>query len=215
VLADAQLVVARLYYFESWPKLLRHIDTLVRKDRRVGRFEDAADAIIAGDVATLTALLRANPELVYQRSTRAKRRFCTMSRPTASRTTDRSPHRTRSRSQPFCCAGAEPDATSKAYGGGWTALGLVATSTPPRQAAVQIPLIELLLERGAAIDDEREGSNIVMDALNNGCPEAARALADRGARIPHVIAAAGVGRPDLVERLAGGASGRDDPRQAP
>jgi carbohydrate-binding DOMON domain-containing protein len=91
----------------------------------------------------------------------------------------------------------------------------VATSTPPRQAAVQIPLIELLLERGAAIDDEREGSNIVMDALNNGCPEAARALADRGARIPHVIAAAGVGRPDLVERLAGGASGRDDPRQAP
>ena len=71
MLADAQLVVARLYYFESWPKLLRHIDTLVRKDRRVGRFEDAADAIIAGDVATLTALLRANPELVYQRSTRA------------------------------------------------------------------------------------------------------------------------------------------------
>jgi hypothetical protein len=208
VLADAQLVVARLHYFESWPKLLRHIDTLVRKDRRVGRFEDAADAIIAGDVAKLTALLRANPELVYQRSTRAHEAPL-LHYVAANGVEDYrqvSPPNAVEVATVLLDAGAEPDATSNAYGGGWTALGLVATSTPPRQASVQIPLIELLLERGAAIDDERKGSGIVMHALNNGCPEAARALADRGARIPDVIAAVGVGRPDLVERLAAGAS---------
>ncbi|HVS15846.1 MAG TPA: ankyrin repeat domain-containing protein [Thermoanaerobaculia bacterium] len=106
-------------------------------------------------------------------------------------------------------AGAEVDATSEAYGGGYTALGLVSTSTPPRRAGVQIPLIDLLLERGAAIDGVRPGASSVRDALANGCPEAARALADRGARVPDVIAAAGVGRLDLVEHHADGASARD------
>ncbi len=32
-LADAQLVIARLYEFESWPKLRRHIDVLTRYSR--------------------------------------------------------------------------------------------------------------------------------------------------------------------------------------
>jgi hypothetical protein len=105
-------------------------------------------------------------------------------------------------------AGAEVDATSHAYGGGSTALGLVATSTPARRAGVQIPLIELLLERGAAIDGIRLGASLVRDALANGCPEAAQALADRGARLD-VIAAAGAGRLDLVQRLADAASAHD------
>jgi ankyrin repeat protein len=73
---------------------------------------------------------------------------------------------------------------------------------------VQIPLIELLLERGAAIDGVRPGASSVRDALANGCPEAARALADRGARLD-IVAAAGVGRLDLVRKLSDDASARE------
>jgi len=211
VLADAQLVVARLHEFESWPKLLRHIERLERRDPRVQRFEDAADAIVAGDVATLRTLLRDHPDLVRERSTRAH--AAPLLHYVAANGVEGyrqiSPHNAVEIATVLLDAGAEVDATSEAYGGGWTALGLASTSTPPHRAGVQIPLIELLLERGAAIDGVRPGRGSVRDALANGCPEAARALADRGARVDDVIAAAGVGRLDLVEQLADGASERD------
>lgn len=211
VLADAQLVVARLHYFESWPKLLRHIETLERRDPHVQRFEDAADAIIAGDLPTLMGLLGRHPDLVHQRSTRAHTAPL-LHYVSANGVEDYrqiSPQNAVGVARVLLDAGAEVDATSEAYGGGYTALGLVSTSTPPRRAGVQIALIDLLLERGAAIDGVRPDRSTVRDALANGCPEAARALADRGARVPDAIAAAGIGRLDLVQQLADRASRRD------
>lgn len=211
VLADAHLVLARLHGFESWPKLLRHIESLERQDPAVQPFENAADVIIAGDVAALGALLREQPELLRRRSSRAHRAPL-LHYVAANGVEDYrqvSPKNAVEVARTLLDAGAEVDATSEAYGGGYTALGLVATSTPPRRAGVQIPLIDLLLERGAAIDGVRPGESLVRDALANGCPEAARALADRGARVPDVVAAAGVGQLELVERLADGASESD------
>jgi ankyrin repeat protein len=210
LLADAQLVIARLHHFESWPKLLHHIEALERQDPRVRRFEDAADAIITGDVATLERLLRTHPDLIHQRSSRAHEAPL-LHYVAANGVEDYrqlSPKNAVEVARMLLDAGAEVDATSHAYGGGSTALGLVATSTPPRQAGVQIPLIDLLLERGATIDGVRPGASVVRDALANGCPEAARALADRGARLD-VVAAAGVGRLDLLQELADGASAHD------
>lgn len=210
VLADAQLVIAGLHHFESWPKLRRHIETLERQDPPVRRFEDAADAIIMGDVVSLDRLLRAHPDLIHQRSSRAHEAPL-LHYVAANGVEDYrqlSPKNAVDVARVLLDAGTEVDATSHAYGGGSTALGLVATSTPARRAGVQIPLIELLLERGAAIDGIRPGASLVRDALANGCPEAARALADRGARLD-VIAAAGAGRLDLVQRLADGASAHD------
>jgi hypothetical protein len=211
VLADAQLVVARLHYFESWPKLLRHIETLERQDPLIRIFEAAADAIVAGDVATLRTLLADHPDLVHQRSTRAHEAplLHYVSANGVEDYRQSSPRNAVEVGELLLRAGADVDATSKAYGGGSAALGLVATSTPPRIAGVQIPLIDLLLASGAAIDGPRPGGSSVKDALANGCPEAARALADRGARIPDIVAAAGVGRLDMVEQLAAGASARD------
>ncbi|MGQ0714550.1 MAG: ankyrin repeat domain-containing protein [Gemmatimonadaceae bacterium] len=71
---------------------------------------------------------------------------------------------------------------------------------------MQIPLLDLLLERGAAIDGVRAGDSTVRAALANNCPEAAVALVERGARVPDVIVAAGVGRLELVRQLAGNAT---------
>jgi len=207
-LADAQLVVARLHYFQSWLDLLRHIETLERQDPHVRRFEDAADAIIAGDVAALQALLQQHPDLVTQRSTRAHHAplLHYVSANGIEDYRQQSPANAVEVARVLLEAGAEVDATSDAYGGFSTALGLVATSTPPRLAGVQIPLIDLLLGHGAAIDGVRPGGSTVLAALHNGCPEAARALAQRGAQIPDIEAAAGIGRPDLVVRMAAGAS---------
>jgi hypothetical protein len=69
-LADAQLVIAGLHSFESWPKLLQHIERLRLKDPDVMRFENAADAIVAGDIPALKKMLAEHPELIHARSTR-------------------------------------------------------------------------------------------------------------------------------------------------
>jgi hypothetical protein len=205
-LADAQHVIAGMHYFESWPKLVHHIETLRKKDPRVMRFEDAADAIIAGDTPKLRALLSAHPELIRERSTRAHGAplLHYISANGVENYRQISPANIVEVARVLLDAGAEVDAESEAYGGGSKALGLVATSTPPRVAGVQIPLIDLLLEHGAVMD----GTDVDA-ALANGCPEAARALVERGASVDSVIEAAGVGRLDLVKRLAGSATKKD------
>lgn len=55
-LHDAQLVLARAYGFESWPKLKAYVDGVT-----VTRL---AEAVRAGDVAQVRAMLRSRPELV-------------------------------------------------------------------------------------------------------------------------------------------------------
>jgi Ankyrin repeats (3 copies) len=207
-LADAQLVIARLHYIESWPKLLRHIDALERKDPRVMRFEAAADAIIAGDIQTLSAMLREHPELVHERSTRAHHAPL-LHYIAANGVEDYrqvTPRNAVEVAKILLDGGAEVDASTEVYGGGSTALNLTATSAHPRAAGVQIPLIDLLLEHGASIDGVKPGDSTVSGALANNCPEAAVALVDRGARVPDVTTAAGVGRLDLVRGFADSAT---------
>jgi len=109
-------------------------------------------------------------------------------------------------------AGAEVDAEANVYGGGCTTLGLVATSAHPRQARVQIALIDLLLEHGSRMEHPNLAGNdhgAVFACLANGCPEAARYLAERGAQLD-LVTAAGVGRLDVVQRLVDQA---DTPRR--
>jgi hypothetical protein len=205
VLADAQLVIARMHYFESWPRLVKHTEALEAQDPRVMRFEAAADAIVGGDIPRLRALLDEHPEMIHERSTRAHRapllHFIAANGVEDYR--QMSPANAVDVARVLLDAGAEVDAETHVYGGGSTALNLVATSTPPRVAGVQLPLIDLLLERGAAIDGVRPGASTVRAALANNCPEAAVVLVERGARVPDVVTAAGVGRLDLVRQLGG------------
>lgn len=210
-LADAQLVVARLHHFESWPRLLRHIESVEQREPAVLRYERAADAIISGDAEKLGDLLEMHPQLVHQRSTRIHRSPL-LQYVSANGVEDYrqlSPQNAVEVAQLLLDSGAEVDATSEAYGGGSTVLELVSSSQPPRRAGVQIPLIELLLDRDAAIDGVAPGKSPLRAALANGCPEAARALVERGARVPDVVAAAGVGRLDLVKEMAEAAGERE------
>ena len=198
-LADAQLVIAREHGFESWPKFAKHIEALTRENSPVSQFELAADAVVTGDAAALESLLRENPKLIRARSTRVHRAALLhyVGANGVENYRQKSPKNAVEIAKILLDAGAEVDAVADTYGKG-TTLGLVATSIHPKQAGVQIALLETLLDYGAAIDALPDGWSPLISALHNGRPEAAEFLAQRGARLD-LEGAAGVGRLDVVE----------------
>ena len=69
-IADAQLAVARWYDFRDWAALSRYVEEVSDPNGPVHRFEAAVEAVVIGDALALTALLKANPDLIHARSTR-------------------------------------------------------------------------------------------------------------------------------------------------
>jgi ankyrin repeat protein len=204
-LSNAQFVIARSHGFESWPKLMKHIDGLGKETSPIARFEKAADAIVRGDVATLKRLLRETPGLIRARSTREHRATLLhyVSANGVENFRQQSPKKAVQIAKLLLDAGAEVDADADVYGGGATTLGLVATSVHPEKAGVQKALLQALLDHGAAIDQPRAAGNaqdVVQGCLANGQPEAAAYLAAHGAVLTFETAA-GLGRLELVERL--------------
>lgn len=201
-LADAQWVIAREHGFESWPKFAKHIEALSRENSPVSEFEAAADAVINGDLATLTSLLRKNPELIRKRST-LEHGATLLHYVSANGVEDfrqQTPKNAGDVAKLLLNAGAEVDATLNDRAS--TTLGLVATSIHPARAKVQIELMELLLKEGANVDgsDGIAGEwQPLMAALHNHSPAAALWLADHGARVDNIISAAALGRLDLVK----------------
>jgi ankyrin repeat protein len=196
-LGEAQFVVARSHGFPSWPRFVEHLDRVARGG---GAFEAAVDAVVAGDEAALRALLAADPGLVRARSDREH--GATLLIYTSANGVEsyrqRTPGNVVRIAEILLEAGADVDATAALYGGACATLDLAATSGHPRAAGVQLPLLQLLLDRGA-----RVAAGMVRACLANGCPEAAAHLADRGARV-HLVEAAGLGRREEVERLLDG-----------
>jgi ankyrin repeat protein len=102
--------------------------------------------------------------------------------------------------------GAEVDAVTLAGPAqpndiGWTTLGLVASSLEARRAGKQEALMSALVEHGADVDARNGGP--LMGALYYGEHAAARWLVAHGGRTD-LVAAAGLGRIDLLEQHIGG-----------
>ena len=208
VLADAQFVLARTHGFTSWAVFAAHLDALAQPGggTQAAAFEAAAEAIIRGDEAALVELLRKHRDLIRARS--AREHNATLLHYVSANGVEgyrqKSPPNAARITELLLEAGADVEAEADVYGGGCTALGLVATSTPPREAGVQIPVIQVLLDRGAQVEHPSlagYGSDAVYACLANGCPEAARYLTERGARFG-IVGAAGIGRLDVVQQLA-------------
>jgi ankyrin repeat protein len=198
-LAGAQLFVARAHGFASWPKFAAHVKQLARDNSPVSNFEMAVDAIVSGDAASLKALLSQHPDLVQMRSTREHRSTLLhyVSANGVEGFRQKTPKNIVEIAKLLLDAGADVNAESEAYGGRSTTLGLTATSIHPQDAGVQIPLLELLIDRGSAIDPP-DGGSAVVGCLKNGRGQAASYLASRGARLD-LDGAAGIGRLDVVQ----------------
>lgn len=217
LLADAQLFVAREHGFNSWPTFASHIDALKCPESAVSTFEAAVDAIVAGDAATLRRLLRERPELVQARSTR-DHQSTLLHYVSANGVEDFrqiTPSNIVEITRILLEAGADVNATSEAYGGGSTALGLAATSLHPQRAGVQIALLETLLGHGARIEQgaAHDDGAAITGCLANGQPEAARYLASRGA-VLNLEGAAGLGRLDVVRTYFDDRTARVEPPTA-
>jgi ankyrin repeat protein len=201
-LADAQFVIARSQGFESWPKFVKHLDNLSRKNSSVSQFELAADAIVSGDLETLQHLLTENPQLIRERS--AREHGATLLHYVSANGVEgyrqRTPKNIVQIAKILLEAGAEVDARADVYGGGSTALRLAATSIHPLRAGVQNALLEILLDHGAAIESGQRGHALIIACLANGRSGAAEFLASRGTRLD-LEGAAGVGRLDIVKTL--------------
>ncbi len=193
-LAGAQFFLARWHGFASWPKFAKHLEALEHAGSPVTVFETAADAVVSGDIPTLRKLLHENPSLVRERSTR-EHRSTLLHYVSANGVEDfrqKTPKNILEIATLLLDAGAEVNAESDAYGGHSTAFNLTATSCHPEDARVQIPLLKLLLGRGAVI-----GEYDVVACLRNGRGHAAAFLANCGTRLD-LEGAAGAGRLDLV-----------------
>jgi ankyrin repeat protein len=216
-LADAQLVIAREYGFDSWAALKHHVET----ERRVAeftphpRFHDAVRAIDSGNLAELDAFIATHPELVRAR-TNLEPPYGYFTGATLLHHVAWNPGRSApvpanvvTVARLLLDRGAEVDAVTLGRNGG-TTMGLVVTSRMASEANVSGPLMELLIERGATLELTSSSSVIpdwgdmnVLDApLANHAPRAAEKLIALGAK-PDVCAAAALGDMALLERFFG------------
>jgi ankyrin repeat protein len=194
-LTKAQFILARAHGFESWPKLAHHITQIQKINSPTQAFEQAAEAIVTGDLSTLKSLLKKNPTLVRARSTRQHQ--ATLLHYVAANGVEgyrqKTPPNAVEIAQLLLDAGADVNAPAQLYGPHATTLILAATSIHPEQAGLQRTLLELLLARRATHHDP----TLVTACVSNGRPEAAQFLASRGAPLT-LESAAGVGNLEKV-----------------
>jgi hypothetical protein len=197
--SDARQIIASNHEFEGWNAFESFQRDVKRSSSSVAQFERAADAVVAGDVATLERLLAENRELIRVRSVR--RHHSTLLHYVAANGIEyfrqKTPRNAPDVARVVLRAGADVEAPADVYGGGWTTIGLVATSITPVVSGVLVPLLEVLLDYGAVINNSGAAS-IVNACLHNGRQEAAQFLVSRGAPLD-LEGASGVGRLDLVE----------------
>ncbi|MGH9495029.1 MAG: ankyrin repeat domain-containing protein [Candidatus Sulfotelmatobacter sp.] len=203
-LSHAQFVLARTHGFESWPKFAKHLAAISRANSPISAYEDAADAIVAGDLPTLRKLLRENPGVARLRSTREHQAtlLIYVAANGVENYRQRTPRNIVVITELLLEAGADVNAAANIYGGHSTTLGLVATSVHPERAGVQEALMDLLLRRGAPVEGAVAPTYtrglLVNACLANGRGRAAAYLAACGAQLD-LEGAAGVGRLDVVK----------------
>jgi hypothetical protein len=207
---DARLAIARYYDFLDWAWLTVWVEG-VSRDGPVFKFESAVEAVVNGDLAALEEALRSDPDLVRARSSRV----CCFDPPVHRATLlhyvaangveayrQKTPPNAVEIARTLLQAGAEPDALADMYGAPCTTMSMLASSSHPAKAGLQVPLIELLLDFGAEIEGRgtRKWGSPLFTALVFGMSGAAKILVKRGAGID-LPAAAGLGLVDHAARL--------------
>ena len=157
---DARLAIARCYDFLDWPSLAVYVEA-VSRDGAVFQFESAVEAVVNGGIDALRDALSRDPSLVGARSTRV----CCFDPPVHRATLlhyvaangveqirQKTPPNAVEIARSLLQAGAEPDALADMYGTDCTTVSMLVSSSHPAAAGVQVPLLELLLDFGAAVE---------------------------------------------------------------
>jgi ankyrin repeat protein len=161
-------------------------------------FEEAADAVVHGQLGHLRALLDRHPRLVAMRSTR--QHHATLLLYAGANGTEAERQRTPPNIveivELLLARGSDPNATAFTYGGGpqQTTLYLAFTSSHPEEAGVMPDLVRALVRGGARIDDDAR------DAIQTAQRSALPVLVEAGATVDLWIAAT-LGRFEDVRRL--------------
>ena len=158
-LDDARLTIARYNDFLDWPSLAAYVEA-VSQEGPVFEFESAVEAVVNGGLAALQGALRGDPALIRVRSTRV----CCFDPPVHRATLlhyvaangvegyrQKTPPNAVEIARALLQAGAEPDALADMYGAECTTMSMLVSSSHPARARLQVPLVELLLDFGAAI----------------------------------------------------------------
>jgi len=195
---QARTLVAREHGFRDWD------DVLKNSSQRIDRcFEAAADAVVAGALDALQALLNSTPNLARHRSAyphhstllhHCVANGCEHTRQWAS------PPNAAAISRALLSAGALPDATCNVYGGGsrTTSLCLLVSSSVPAAGGVQAPLVAELCGGGANVNGLDDDGLPLWTAITFGYTAAVDQLVASGARIDNLVFAAVAGD---VERV--------------
>jgi hypothetical protein len=212
-LADAQLVLAREYGFESWAKLKERVERgkKIEKVKAHPRFGEALEALRAGDIDRLRGVIGEAPELVKAR-TNLQPPYGYFSGATLLNHVAGNPGWERPLPKNIVEVarlllemGADPEAMTMGPNRG-TTMGLVVTSKQASDSNVSGPLMDLLLEYGAKLDLKGKPDHVVPDwermnvldlPLANYAYRAAEKMIELGAEVD-VCAAAALGRMDWL-----------------
>ncbi|KQS28336.1 ankyrin repeat domain-containing protein [Dyadobacter sp. Leaf189] len=193
---DARLTIARQHGFADYRVFKSHLTELDDESSLTCRFEQAADAIVSGDVHTLSRLIADDPALISTRSTRTHR--ATLLHYLAANGVEQFRQKSATNATSIAGilldAGSEVDAAADVYGSNWhTTLDLLVSSVHPARAGVQTALVEKLLDYGAAVNGCNNDCSPLLTAISFHYPLAAETLVRRGARVDTIVAAAALG----------------------
>lgn len=217
---SAQFQLARQYDFADWSRLAEYAEGVKRPGSPGWRFERAVEAVIDGDIDTLKKLLTDDPRLARARSARVTPfdppvHGAMLLHYVAANGVEgyrqRSPQNAADVATVLLDAGTDPDALCDLYGSRCTTMALLVSSTPPARAGVQVPVLNVLIDRGAAVGPTGEGNwtSPLTTSLVFGFTDAAQVLVERGAPLDTLAAVAGLGRLDDVRRMLPSASAGD------
>ncbi|MFB0494730.1 ankyrin repeat domain-containing protein [Mucilaginibacter sp. NFR10] len=199
---NARLIISHANYFDSWAHYEK-FKTGLSANPSLQQFEQAADAIAAGDADTLKKLLAQRPGLINERSRR--NHHSTLLNYVGANGFEAWRQKTPQNAVEIAAiildAGAEVDAWGDMYRGTST-LGLVATSVHPVIKGIQEELMDILIRHGAdpnhAVAADYTDGNLILACLHNGRYEPVRYLASKGAEV-ELEGAGGIGDLEKVK----------------
>ena len=150
-LRDARETIAREYGFSNWA------DAEARGTSPPNReFEAAVDALLAGAVTDLRAMLEQWPSLIHQRSSFGHRSTLLHYVGCNGVETYRQvvPLNLADVARVLIEAGADVNAPAEMYGGNCTAIALLITSAFPAEAGVVDDVVQVLIDAGAETSDD-------------------------------------------------------------